>query len=323
MSKNCITDIEGIKVGQITDKHNMTGCTVILIPDGAICGVNICGGAPGSRESGLLLSEKDNSAIHSIFLSGGSAYCLAVGDGIMRYLEENNIGFDTGDVKVPIVPGAVLYDLNVGNPYVRPDANMGYLACVNASDEKIHEGNYGAGTGASVGKVLGNENIMKGGIGSSSFVSEDGLVVGAIVAVNAFGSVVDYNTGKILAGPILNGEIVNTEKYMIKHLNREYHFDMNNTTLAVVGTNASLTKSQCNFLAQNATHGLIRAINPVCTTLDGDTVFAFSKGEVECDINILASLASRVLSEAVINAIKAADSVNNIPSFKSLNSSDR
>lgn len=316
--KNCITDIKGVKVGQISDKENLTGCTVVLISDGAVCGVDVCGGAPGSRESSLLMSEKENSVVHAIFLSGGSAYGLSVGDGIMKYLEENNVGFDTDYAKVPIVPGAILFDLNVGNSSVRPTAEMGYNACILASDAKIKEGNEGAGTGATVGKVLGNKCMMKGGIGSASFIGENGLIVGAIVAVNALGDIRDYKTGEILAGPLLDKKLQNTFEILENQLEQEYKYKLDNTTIAIIGTNANLSKAQCNVLAKLGTHGLVRTIYPVCTTLDGDTVFAFSKGNKKCDINTLGVIASEVLSEAIINAIKAADEINNIKAYKSL-----
>lgn len=318
VKKNCITDIEGVKVGQISDKQNLTGCTVVLIPEGAVCGIEVCGGAPGSRESSLLASDKDNSEVHAIFLAGGSAYGLAVGDGIMKFLEENNIGFDTGYAKIPIVPGAVLFDLNVRNSVVRPTAEMGYKACKVAKSSKIKEGNEGAGTGATVGKILGDNNMMKGGIGSASFVGKNGLVMGAIVAVNAFGDIRDYRTGRILAGSIVNNKLQDTIEFMKSNLEDTYQFKSNNTTIAIIGTNANLSKTQCNILAKIATHGLIRSIHPVCTTLDGDTIFAFSKGTMKCDINTLGSIASQVLSEAIENAIKAAEEIDGIKAYNSL-----
>ena len=316
--KNCLTDIDGVLIGQVTDEENLTGCTVVLIPDGAVCGVDICGGAPGSRESNLLQSEKTITQVHAIFLTGGSAYGLSVGDGIMTYLEENNIGFDTGYAKVGIVPGAVIFDLNVGSAKVRPTSEMGYLACTVASSESMMQGNYGAGTGATVGKVLGNDCIMKGGIGGASFVNKNGIIVSAIVVVNAFGDVRDYKTGEILAGALKGGILQDTIEIMTAGIEEGYRYRLDNTTIAIVGTNASLTKTQCNLLATKAVHGLVKSIFPVSTTFDGDTVFAFSKGDKECEINTLGVIASEVLAEAVNNAIKSVNEVAGIKSYKSL-----
>jgi len=316
--KNCLTDIEGVLIGQVADEENLTGCTVVLIPDGAVCGVDVCGGAPGSRESSLLQSEKVNNQIHALFLTGGSAYGLSVGDGIMTYLEENNIGFDTGYAKVGIVPGAVIFDLNAGSAKIRPTREMGYLACTLASDECMLQGNYGAGMGATVGKVLGNDNIMKGGIGGSTYMNEDGVIVSAIVVVNAFGDVRDHKTGEILAGALKDGIPQDTIAIMTAGRKNVYSYKLDNTTIAIIGTNVALTKTQCNMIATKATHGLVKTIFPVSTGLDGDTVFVFSKGDKECEINTLGVIASEVLAEAVNNAIKSADEIAGIKSYKSL-----
>ena len=318
MLKNCLTDIEGILIGQVTDEENLTGCTVVLIPDGAACGIDVCGGAPGSRESSMLESEKSNEKVYAIFLTGGSAYGLSVGDGIMTYLEEHGIGFDTGYAKVGIVPGAVIFDLNIGNPKVRPTSEMGYLACTSASCESMQQGNYGAGMGATVGKVLGNDCIMKGGIGGASFINGDGVIVSAIVVVNAFGDIRDYSTGEILAGALKDGVPQDTIEIMTSGGKNIYDYKLDNTTIAIIGTDAKLSKTQCNILAKKATHGLVRSIFPVSTTLDGDTVFAFSRGDKECEINTLGVIACEVLAIAVNNAIKSADEVGGIKSYKSI-----
>lgn len=315
--KDCLTDIDGVLIGQAEDTENMTGCTVVLIPDGAICGVEVCGGAPGSREISLLQSEKTNNLVHAIFLAGGSAYGLSVADGIMDYLEEEKVGFDTEYAKVPIVPGAVIFDLNIGSPNVRPTKEMGYLACKSATTDSMVQGNKGAGIGATVGKVLGNDCIMKGGIGGATFVNSEGVVVSAIVVVNAFGDIRDCKTSEKLAGPLKDGIVQDTIEIMIDKMEKEYLYKLNNTTLAIVGTNVKLTKTQCNILATKSLHGLVKTIFPVSTTLDGDTIFAFSKGEKECEINTLGVIACEVLAKAVNNAIKSADEVLNIKSYKS------
>lgn len=315
---NCITDVDGIVVGQVSDLKNMTGCTVILCTTGATCGVDIRGGAPGSRECCLLNPLMSNNQVHAVFITGGSSFGLAVGDGVMKFLEERNYGFDTSYGRVPIVPGAVLFDLSLGNSTVRPDKDMGYLACTNAKTGKIEEGNKGAGTGATVGKALGFDKCMKGGIGSASISLKNGITVGAIVAVNSFGDIRDSKTKTILAGPLLNNKPQDTFKIMLEQQDITYSYHMDNTTIAVVATNAKLTKSECTKVAQIASSGLSNTIYPYGTTLDGDTIFVLSNGNHTCDINLLGVLAGEVLAAAAINGIQNAETVDDVKSYKDI-----
>ncbi|MBB6219008.1 L-aminopeptidase/D-esterase-like protein [Anaerosolibacter carboniphilus] len=316
MYKNCITDVSGILVGQASDHEALTGCTVILCGEGAVCGVEVRGSAPGTRETDLLEPHMLVDQVHGVFLAGGSAFGLAAGDGMMRYLEEHGIGFDVGVTKVPIVTGAVLFDLNIGSHRIRPDASMGYEACRQASQEKIKEGNIGAGTGATVGKILGHEQSMKGGIGSASIALDNGLVVGAIVAVNALGDIRDHHTGKIIAGAREKdtGALIDTCAYLKQHAHTSLAFKRDNTTIGTIATNARLTKAECKKLAQMAMNGLVKVISPFGSTLDGDTVFALSKGEYTADLNLLGIMAAEAMALAVNRAIKEAESVGSIPS---------
>lgn len=316
MYKNCITDVSGILVGQASDHEALTGCTVILCGEGAVCGVEVRGSAPGTRETDLLEPHMLVDQVHGVFLAGGSAFGLAAGDGMMRYLEEHGIGFDVGVTKVPIVTGAVLFDLNIGSHRIRPDASMGYEACRQASQEKIKEGNIGAGTGATVGKILGHEQSMKGGIGSASIALDNGLVVGAIVAVNALGDIRDHHTGKIIAGAREKdtGVLIDTCAYLKQHAHTSLAFKRDNTTIGTIATNARLTKAECKKLAQMAMNGLVKVISPFGSTLDGDTVFALSKGEYTADLNLLGIMAAEAMALAVNRAIKEAESVGSIPS---------
>ncbi|KXG73983.1 P1 family peptidase [Thermotalea metallivorans] len=317
MYKNCITDVPGIKVGQASDAKGLTGCTVILCEDGAVCGVEVRGSAPGTRETDLLKPQMLVDRVHGVILAGGSAFGLAAADGMMHYLEEKGIGFDVGVTKVPIVTGAVLFDLYVGDHTIRPNFEMGYKACVDASTQKIKEGNWGAGTGATVGKILGHGQCMKGGIGSASVILDNGVIVGAVVAVNAFGDIRDWETGKIIAGPrdADSGEIIDTCTYMKGRIGTALSFGREHTTIGAVATNAKLSKAEAQKLSQMAMNGLIKVISPSGTTLDGDTVFALSRGHQICDINILGIMAAEAMAIAVNRAVKAAKTVANIPSY--------
>ncbi len=324
MNKNCITDIDGISVGQVSDKSSLTGCTVVLLGDGAVCGVEVRGSAPGTRETDLLNPKMSNERVNAVLLSGGSAFGLAAADGVMQYMEECGKGVDVGVVKVPIVTGAVIFDLLVGRSDIRPDKKMGYLACKNASQNKICEGNEGAGTGATVGKILGERSVMKSGIGSASVVLDNGLKVGAIVVVNAFGDIRDNVTGEILAGALSTetNMPVDTEKFMIDNYDticgskNVFQNSRANTTIGVVATNAKLTKAQCSKLAEMAINGLIRVISPFGTSVDGDTVFGVSLGDKTANLDFLGVLASKAMSSAVINAVKAAEPIGHIEAYR-------
>ena len=260
--------------------------------------------------------------VHAVVLSGGSAFGLESTCGVSKYLEEKNIGFDVGVCKVPIVTGAVLFDLAVGDYKVRPDKEMGYKACLNASETELKQGNYGAGCGATVGKVKGLDYVTKGGIGSYSIKLDNGIVVSALIAVNAFGDV--YEDGQVIAG-VLNddkNELLNTYE-MMKQGVMKGGFSIDNTTIGVVATNAKLTKAQCKKISQMSHDGYAKAIFPIHTPHDGDTIFTMSTGEieVEADLTLLGSLATEVVEKSIINAIKNAKSIQNIVSYKELQES--
>lgn len=318
MYNGYITDVQGIKVGHEQNFDGMTGCTVVICDKGATTGVDVRGSAPGTRETDLLKPEKLVDKVHAVVLAGGSAFGLDATSGVMKYLEEKGIGFDVGVTKVPIVCGAVIFDLNIGDYTIRPDFNMGYKACLNASDSEKRQGNIGAGTGATVGKILGPEYTMKSGLGSASIKIGD-LWVGAIVSVNSFGDVYDYKTNELLAGVIdgKNRRLLDSYNIM-KEKNVSPGFPMKNTTIGVVATNAILNKAQANKVAEMAQNGLARSINPIHTMLDGDTVFAMSTGKVEADINLVGTLSAEVMSMAITNGVKSAKRYANILAWEDL-----
>ncbi|MEO6726245.1 MAG: P1 family peptidase [Blastocatellia bacterium] len=310
--KSSITDVAGIKVGHFTDTRRPTGCTVILCEDGATGGVDVRGSAPGTRETDLLDPINLVQQVHAIVLSGGSAFGLDTATGVMRWLEEHGFGYDVGVAKVPIVPAAVLYDLPVGDAKIRPDAAAGYKACQVASTNPPAEGNIGAGAGATVGKLFGNERAMKGGIGTASVKIGKDLTVGAIVAVNAVGDITDPTTGKLIAGVrtpdgkklagamagILRGEVLPPL------------LGGTNTTIGVIATDAKLDKAQAKKIAQMAHDGLARTINPSHTMFDGDTIFVIATGKSTStkpvNVTLIGALAAEVMAQAVVRAIKAA-----------------
>jgi L-aminopeptidase/D-esterase-like protein len=322
---NAITDIPGILVGHAQDDTALTGCTVILYEKGAVGGVDQRGGAPGTREVDALHPMHLVSKVHGIVLAGGSAFGLEAATGVMRYLEEKNVGFDTRIVRVPIVPAAILFDLGIGRADVRPDAAMGYLACQNASSDPPAEGNVGAGTGATVGKILGGGQCMKSGVGTASMEIGAGVIVGAIVAVNAFGDVIDPSTGQIIAGarskdvgPLhigAAGYFADTLQVMQTLIGRTAlgFGSRGNTVIGVVATNAKLDKEQVNKVAQMAHDGLARTIRPAHTMLDGDTIFALATGEHAADVNIVGAFAAQVFAQAILRAVRAAKPVAGLP----------
>lgn len=303
-----ITDIKGIKVGVAQNMEALTGCTVILAEKGATCGVDVRGGAPGTRETDLLDPVNTVDTVHAIVLSGGSAYGLECVHGVMQYLEESDIGLFTGKTVVPIIPAAVIFDLNVGDHRVRPDKAMGYEAAQNAGNDVL-EGNYGAGTGATVGKLKGYDSCTKGGQGTFTTKLPNGLIVGALVVVNAFGDVVDPEDGRIIAGVQSSGEGgFESTIARLKDTLAQMPGLVENTTLAVIVTNARLNKAQCKKVAQMAHNGLAHTIKPVHTMWDGDTVFTMATGEIETDANTVGVLAQEVLAQAVIRAVRLAES---------------
>jgi L-aminopeptidase/D-esterase-like protein len=297
--RNAITDVRGIEVGHAQDEEALTGCTVILCREGAIAGVDVRGGAPGTRETNLLDPVNVVEKVHGVLLAGGSAFGLDAASGVMQYLEELKVGFETGAAKVPIVPAAILYDLSVGRSDVRPDAAMGYRAAVAASYIAPEEGNVGAGMGASVGKMRGMQYAMKSGIGSWS-TKVHGVVIGALVAVNAIGDVVDPNSGEMVAG-LRSGSTITWMKG-----NRPRAAVPSNTVIGVVATNARLTKAQATKVAQMAQDGLARVIRPAHTMFDGDTIFALSTGERKADVSLVGAFAAEVMAEAILRAVRMA-----------------
>lgn len=319
---NTLTDIPGLKVGHWTDADAATGCTVILCGEGATAGVDVRGGAPGTREIALLDPICMVDKIHGLMLAGGSAFGLAAADGAMQWLEEQGFGFDVGVCKVPIVPSAILFDLPIGRADVRPTAQSGYAACVAASNDAVVEGCVGAGTGATIGKMFGFPFSTKGGVGSASRQLENGVIVAALVVVNAFGDVIDPENGQIIAGvrDRTSGGFANSMKIVEARLGERLpegtHFT--NTTLAVVATNVALNKSNCTKVAQMAHDGLARTIRPVHTLVDGDTVFALSLGNKAGNAGHVGALAADVLAEAVIRAVWAAQTLHGIPAARDL-----
>lgn len=327
---NAITDVPGIRVGHAHDAEAVTGCTVVLSEKGAVGGVDQRGGAPGTRETDPLRPMHLVQKVHAIVLSGGSAFGLDSATGVVRYLEEKGIGFDVRVAKVPIVPAAILFDLGIGRSDVRPDAAMGYQACLNASTDRPQEGNAGAGMGATVGKILGMSGAMKSGIGTASIDLGGSAIVGAIVAVNPFGDVMDPASGEILAGarptkvgPIQIGvgeDFADTLKVMGSMAGKTIlrFASRGNTVIGVVATNAHLTKEEANKVAQMAHDGIARAVRPAHTMLDGDTLFAVSTGGKKVDVNMVGAYAAEVVAQSIINAVQAADSVDGLPSVRDM-----
>jgi L-aminopeptidase/D-esterase-like protein len=332
LKNNCaITDIPGIQVGHATDLDAITGCTVILCPAGAVGGVDQRGGAPGTRETDALHPYHLVQRIHAVVLSGGSAFGLDSASGAVRCLEERGVGFETPAAKVPIVAAAILYDLGIGRADVRPDASMGYRACLNAQEGPIEEGNVGAGTGASIGKIFGMENAVKGGLGTSSLHLDTGLIIGALAAVNPFGDVVDPSTGEIVAGarrPESGGSAPHSQNLFADTLQvmrgmpgdwrLGFQPEAGNTVIGVVATNACLNKEQVNKVAQMAQDGVARTIRPAHTLVDGDTIFALSLGDILADVSLVGAFAAEVLSQAILRAVWAAPPLAGLPSASSL-----
>ncbi|MBI9102534.1 MAG: P1 family peptidase [Spirochaetales bacterium] len=321
--KNSITDVPGIRVGHIENLEGATGCTVILCEDGAIAGVDVRGGAPGVREIATLDPVNFVDTVHAIYLGGGSAYGLDGASGVMQYLEEQGKGLDVGVGIVPIVPGAVLFDLPVKRHDIRPDKAMGYAACLDAAgtdyESEIRMGNVGAGTGATIGKPAGPAYIMKGGLGTASRKLGD-LIIGAIVAVNCFGDIIDPSTGKIIAGALNESKdgFPGSLNVISKTPAEEPSVLKSNTTIGAIATNGKFTKPQMTKIAQMAHDGFARTINPIHTMYDGDTIFALSTGEVTADVTTLGAVAAEVMAEAVLNGIKAAESAFGIPGYKEI-----
>jgi len=317
-----ITDVEGIRVGHFTETRRPTGCTVILYERGAVAGVDVRGSAPGTRETDLLKPTNLVDKVNAIILSGGSAFGLDSATGVMRYLEEHDAGYVTAAGKVPIVPAAILYDLNVGDGKIRPNADAGYRACMAAKTGAVEEGSVGAGAGATVGKI-GGGMPMKGGIGTSSIKLANGFVVGAIVAVNCVGDVIDPKTGKIVAGARTadgKGFLNIVQTYRSGRGLTQNPPVGQNTTIGVVATNARFDKTQMTKIAEMAHDGMARAINPTHTPADGDTLFALSTGAAALNANLKAigALAAEAVSEAILRAVMKAKSLPGFPALRDI-----
>ena len=345
-----LTAVAGLEAAHYTDPANATGCTVVLCRAGAAGGVDVRGGSPGTRETDLLRPMRRVDRVHAIVLSGGSAYGLDAASGVMRYLEEQNIGVRVGPAVVPIVSSAILFDLALITDKVRPVAGDGYAAARAASDVPVPEGSIGAGTGATVGKILGPDRAVKGGIGSAALVLPDGTTVAALVAVNAVGDVVDHRTGRLIAGPrlmsgkgfvpavqvLLEGEPgpaseSSSDSEAGGNLGSnsdalsEASEPLSNTTIGVVATDATLTKEEANWLARISHDGLALTIRPCHTSRDGDTMFALATNRrgPPGDLTTIGTAAVEVTAQAVLRAVETATGLGGIPSVSELESESR
>jgi L-aminopeptidase/D-esterase-like protein len=308
-ASGAITDVAGIEVGHFTDTRRPTGCTVVIAREGAVGGVDVRGAAPGTRETDLLDPTHLVERVHAVLLAGGSAWGLDAATGVMRWLEEEGVGFDVGVARVPLVPAAVLFDLMVGDATIRPDAMAGYRACEHGSSAPPREGNVGAGAGACVGKIFGLARAMKAGIGTAS-VTVGGVTVGALIACNALGDVVDPDSGEVIAGArTRNGKaLADTRRALLRGEAAKPVLAGSNTTIGVIATDAVITKAQANRLATVAHDGLARSINPVHTMSDGDTLFMLGTGRAGTSPGMmtLATMAAEATARAVVRAARMA-----------------
>jgi L-aminopeptidase/D-esterase-like protein len=322
---NAITDIPGIEVGHAQDEDALTGCTVVLCRRGAVGGVDVRGSAPGTRETDLLDPINLVNKVHAVVLAGGSAFGLDAASGVMRYLAERKIGFKVGRDCVPIVPAAILFDLGMGRVRRTPDAEMGYAAAVASAAGPVLEGNIGAGMGASIGKIFGKAGAMKSGLGTASLPVGGGVLVGAIVAVNAFGDLIDPHTGQIIAGarparvgPLKlggKGPYADTLDTMRRGAGRAIMqlAAGRNTVIAVIATNARFDKAQATKISQMAHDGLARVLRPAHTMLDGDTIFTLAVGSRKADVSTVGAYAAEALAQAIIRAVLNAKSAGGLP----------
>ena len=319
-----ITSVPGIKVGHYTDLRNATGCTVVLCEGGAVGGVDVRGSAPGTRETDLLSPTAMVDRVHAVLLSGGSAFGLAAATGVVEYLEERGVGIEFGNVTIPIVPAAILFDLGLVTHEVRPDANAGRLACGAAHSGEVKEGSVGAGTGATVAKLLGRDRCVKGGIGTASVDLGGGVTVGAIVAVNAVGGVVDPETSQIVAGPLSEDGVAMLDSMKLitcPDFQASRTPPGENTTIGVVATNADLTKAQASKLASVAHDGLAMAVRPAHLMSDGDTIFALStrQHDGQASMNRLCAAAAVSMSRAIVRAVQNATGLGGVKGVSELN----
>ena len=322
-----LTAISGIKVGHHTLSARPTGCTVVLAENGAVAGVDVRGGAPGSRETALLDPMAAAQRIHAVVLAGGSAFGLDAATGTVRYLEERGIGVRFGGHTIPLVPSAILFDLPVGDGRIRPIADCGYAAAKGATSDPVVEGNVGAGAGATVGKMEGRDRAMKAGIGSAEVQLRDGVIVAALVAVNAVGDIIDPATGKVVAGTrtkdgkaLVDVRTLLQSRPALRQPPGGDDFPMQNTTLGIVATNAILTKTQATRVAQLAHDGFARAIVPVHTASDGDIIFALATGTLPgvVDADLVGWAAAEAIAQAIVRAARAATSIPNYPAARDL-----
>lgn len=309
-----LTDIPGIRVGHVSDYDSITGCTVVLCEGGAVGGVDIRGAATGTEEIDVLSPTHITDRVHAVVLAGGSAFGLEAASGVRRYLEHRGIGFQTGAAVVPIVPCAILYDLAIGKPNVRPTREMGEAAAAAATTDAVKLGAVGAGTGATVGKIFGMAQAMKGGIGSATVALSDAVRVSALAAVNAFGDIRDPETGRLIAGARRapnSTELAGTEAEMKRGVRGG--FGRQNTTLVIVATNARLSKAGATRLAQMASLGMARTIFPVHTAFDGDLSFALSLGNENADLNTLGVAAAEAVAKSIVLAVESAPTLGGVP----------
>ena len=316
-----LTDVDGLLVGHAVRAERPTGCTVVIARNGAVAGVDVRGAAPGTRETDLLDPLNSVQQVHAIVLAGGSAFGLDAAQGVMSFLESEGVGFQVGRVRVPIVPAAILFDLGVGDPTVRPTAACGLEAARGATRAPVSQGNVGAGAGATVGKLHGLSRAMKGGVGSASIRLPSGVVVAALVAVNARGDVIDPATGRVVAGVRTeDGRRLADARVILRQGGPAPSAPGENTTLGVVATNATLTKTQAALVARMAHDGFARAIAPSHTPSDGDTIFALATGTTSdaADVGLLGALAADVVATAIVNAVRHAEPLPSLPSAGSL-----
>lgn len=314
MPNDTLTAVPGIRVGHVTHEVGATGCTVVLCPPDTVGGVDQRGGAPGTRETDLLRPMHNVQTVNAIVLSGGSAFGLAAADGVMRYLEERGDGYNTrSGFIVPIVASAIVFDLAIGQPGIRPNADMGYAAAAEATADPVVQGTVGAGTGCQIGAMRGAEYATKGGIGTAAIDLDGGLIVAALMVVNAVGDIVDED-GSIIAG--LRGDdgkfvgMLNTLRYLPRPVDPPIAPPSGeNTVIGVVATNAKLTKEHTNKVAQMAQNGIGRAVRPAHTMYDGDTIFALATGQIAADVNLIGAFAAEVTAQAIRNAVRAATSL--------------
>ena len=312
--------IDGLRIGQETDEETKTGCTVVLAENGAVAGVDVRGGAPGTHGTDALRPENLVERLHGVVLTGGSAFGLSSVQGVMRYLRQRNCGFPTEYGVVPIVSGAVVFDLGLNKSATLPDADMGYRACENSSITGAEQGCVGAGTGATVGKLFGLERAMKGGQGFASLVSPNGLKLWALAVVNAFGDICNHENGQLLAGVRTeDGQRLANAAASLTELEVLRGFSATNTVLGVVGTNATLSKAELTRVAQMAHDGIARSVVPSHTLYDGDTIFALSTGSYgRVEASVIGALAAHNMAQAIVNGIIHATGVENLPAYKDL-----